>query len=123
MNKILKAGATVAASILVLAGAAGMAGCNKPNEITGGTAHDSTIAKNVYILYDGTLHKGNVLGFYGNSAAGTTYQGFGISGYQLDCKNEDGENKIIYGYDVAEATNFAPDATKVDHKCKECFEK
>ena len=123
MNKILKAGATVAASILVLTGAAGMAACDRSNEVTGGTAYDSTIAKNVYILYKGTLHKGDILGFYGNSAYGNASQGFGISGYQLDCKNENGENKIIYGYDIAEATNFEPDSTQVAHRCKECFER
>ena len=115
MKKIIKNGTSILAAALVFASAVALAGCgenekdNNPSYETGGY----TVASNVYIVADETLHRGTV------TAYGSGYAGYGINGFIFDCKNQYGTNKMTWAYDT-KAYNYDPEGT-YSHVCHECF--
>lgn len=119
MNKILKTSLSIAVALIAGASAATLAGCVKdPEEYEkGSNVIEYTIAKNVFIVSDETLHKGDILTYRSDGYAGVN----GDNGYRFNCLNEDGDRKVEWG--SLHSYNYEPDAKLYDQKCKECFSK
>lgn len=72
------------------------------------------VDSDLYIIVDGTLHKGDLYAFCSFGRAG-----FGVSGYDLYCG---GDGMEVYTNDVnAYNKNFKPDENQYQEVCEKCF--
>ena len=100
----------VAVSAIIALSAFGMAGCHK----TGDTVSEITVKNNVFIIYNDTLHKGDVITEYHAYEGGVNYNVTPVPQIKTKCGLERGTAMFV-------ESEVKPKADEYDHICEDCL--